>query len=43
MLGVILLAKEKGLINLIKNVLEKLENAGFWISPNLKAKILENI
>jgi len=37
------LLKEKGLINLIKNVLEKLENAGFWIFPNLKAKILENI
>lgn len=41
-LGVILRAKEKGLINLTENVLEKLKNAGFWISPNLKAKILEN-
>ncbi len=41
-LGIILRAKEKGLIDSVKNVLEKLENAGFWISPNLKAKILEN-
>ena len=41
-LGVILLAKEKGLLDSIESVLEKLENAGFWISPNLKAKILEN-
>ena len=41
-LGVILRAKEKSLIDSIENVLEKLENAGFWISPNLKAKILEN-
>jgi predicted nucleic acid-binding protein len=41
-LGIILRAKEKGLVNSIENVLEKLENAEFWISPNLKAKILEN-
>jgi len=39
-LGVILQAKEKGLIDSIEDLLEKLENADFRISPNLKAKIL---
>lgn len=39
-LGVILRAKEMGLIDSIENLLEKLENADFRISPNLKAKIL---
>lgn len=42
-LGVILRAKEKGLINSVENILDKLEKAGFWISPNLKAKILEKV
>lgn len=41
-LGLILMAKEKGFVDSIENLLEKLENAGFWLSPNLKAKILEN-
>ena len=41
-LGVILSAKEKNLIDSIETILEKLERAGFWISPNLKAKILGN-
>lgn len=41
-LGVILRAKEKGLINSVADLLAKLESANFRISPNLKAKILEN-
>lgn len=41
-LGIILLAKEKGLINSIADLLAKLESADFRISPNLKVKILEN-
>lgn len=41
-LGVILRAKEKGLIDSIEDLLEKLDKAEFRISPNLKAKILEN-
>ena len=41
-LGVILQAKERGLINSIENLLAKLENADFRISQSLKAKILEN-
>lgn len=40
-LGVVVKAKEKGLVNSIENVLEKLENADFRISPNLRAVILE--
>jgi len=39
-LGVILRAKERGLINSIENLLEKLESAEFRISENLKANIL---
>lgn len=39
-LGVILRAREKGLINSITDLMEKLEKAEFRISPNLKAKIL---
>ncbi len=41
-LGVILKAKEKGLIDSIEIILEKLENADFRISPILKEKFLEN-
>ena len=41
-LGIILQAKEKGLINSIDDLLAKLENADFRISQSLKAKILEN-
>ncbi len=40
-LGIISLAKEKGLINSIANLLTKLENADFRISQSLKTKILE--
>jgi predicted nucleic acid-binding protein len=39
-LGVILQAKEKGLIDSVQNLLAKLENADFRISQSLKAKIL---
>jgi predicted nucleic acid-binding protein len=41
-LGVIVKTKEAGLINSPADILSKLENAKFRISPNLKKKILEN-
>jgi len=41
-LGVILKAKEKGLIDSTEKILESLENANFHISENLKSQILEN-
>lgn len=41
-LGIILRAKEKGLIDSIANLLIELEKAGFRVSHNLQAKILEN-
>ncbi len=41
-LGVILQAKEIGLINSVEDLLAKLENADFRISQSLKTKILEN-
>lgn len=41
-LGVILQAKERGLVNSVGDLLAKLENADFRISQSLKAKILEN-
>lgn len=41
-LGVIVKAKENGLVDSVQAVLEKLEAAKFRISPKLKAKILEN-
>lgn len=41
-LGVILKAKEKGLVNSIEDILEHLETANFHISKNLKTMILEN-
>jgi len=41
-LGVVVKAKEKGLIDSIENVLEKLENADFRISPGLRAAISES-
>lgn len=40
-LGVVLLAKEKLLIDSIEEILVRMENAGFRISPNLRRKILE--
>ncbi len=39
-LGIVLEAKERGLINSIEDLLAKLENADFRISQSLKAKIL---
>ena len=41
-LGIILMAKKKGLINSVESLLLKLEIADFRISDKLKAKILEN-
>ena len=41
-LGIILRAKEKGLIDSVENLLLKLEKVDFRISDELKAKILEN-
>lgn len=41
-LGVILKAKEKGLINSIENILENLESANFHVSKSLKAMILKS-
>lgn len=41
-LGIISRAKEKGLIDSIENLLEKLDKAEFRISPNLKLEILKN-
>ena len=41
-LGIILRAKEKGLIDSVENLLLKLEKTDFRISDKLKAKILEN-
>lgn len=41
-LGVILLAKQRALINSIEDVLEKMENTDFRISQSLKAKILSD-
>jgi predicted nucleic acid-binding protein len=40
-LGVILEAKEKGLIDSTENVLKSLVDANFYISANLKEKFLE--
>lgn len=40
-LGLILKAKENNLIDSTEEILEKLENADFRISPTLKAKILD--
>ena len=41
-LGVVLRAKEKGLINAVGDLLTKLENADFRISQSLRARMLEN-
>lgn len=41
-LGVILKAKENGLLNSVEDFLGKLENADFRISPILKEKILKS-
>ena len=41
-LGLILSAKKNGLLDSVEEFLEKLENAGFHISQNLKTKILNS-
>ena len=41
-LGVILSAKKNGLLDSVQEFLEKLENAGFHISQNLKTKIINS-
>lgn len=41
-LGIFIKAKEIGLIDSIENVLNKLENVDFRISPTLKQKLLES-
>lgn len=41
-LGIIVKAKESGLISSVKDLIEKLEKANFYISPSLKANIIES-
>lgn len=41
LLGVIVIAKEKGIIQNVRPILKKLEEVGFRISVNLKRKILQ--
>lgn len=41
LLGVIIMAKEKGIIQNVRPILKKLEEVGFRISVNLKRKILQ--
>jgi predicted nucleic acid-binding protein len=38
--GILLSAKNKGLISLIKSELERLHQVGFWLSPDIMKKIL---
>ena len=42
-IGVILRAKEKGLIDSVEDLLAKLETAEFRVSPNLKAKMMGDV
>lgn len=42
-LGIIIKAKEHGIINFGKPILKKLESHGFWLSENLKRDILHRI
>ncbi len=43
-LGILITAKQKGLIKDVKPLLEKLKNqAGFWIKPNLYQNILQRV
>lgn len=41
-LGVVLSARKDGLLDSVEEFLEKLENAGFYISQNLKTKIINS-
>lgn len=40
-LGVLILAKEKGLIGLVKPLVEKLQDIGFRLNPNLINTVLD--
>jgi predicted nucleic acid-binding protein len=40
-LGLVVKAREKAIVNSVKEILERLENADFRISQNLKNEILE--
>lgn len=42
-IGILLMAKKKGLIRKIKPYLEKLKKAGFWIDKKLYKKITETV
>ena len=42
-LGLIIKAKQEGIIESGKEVLEKLENHGFWLSKSLKLGLLEKL
>lgn len=42
-LGIIVKAKDEGVINSGKEILEKLENHGFWLSQQLKSQILARL
>lgn len=40
-IGILLKAKEKGLIGSIKNLMTELENKGTWLNPKLISKVLK--
>lgn len=43
-LGVLVQSRQRGLVPGVRVVLDQLENeAGFWVSPNLKAKVLQAV
>lgn len=42
-LGLIVRAKQKGIIPSGKEVLDKLENHGFWLSERMKKSLLEKL
>ena len=42
-LGLIVRAKQKGIISSGKEVLEKLEGHGFWLSDQMKKSLLEKL
>ncbi len=41
LLGLLIKAKDKSIIDAIKPILEELENVGFWMGKRLKARVLE--
>jgi predicted nucleic acid-binding protein len=43
-LGVLIESRRRQLIPSVKNLLDRLENeAGFWVSPNLRMKVLQTV